>query len=173
MKWIFAALLATSSCLAFASDCVKFTDEDYCNVWKNKDGDVKTIEFLRKDQSLESWDKMITAKLYSDKSALKQVLPGYVKSVKSMFAIKPEILSPPNSQHEEEVFILMVLLAPDKSHYEYVINRFYRDANTVSSVFYSHKLPFAKNVDFTDIMENKNSWLEQLQQIKIESYFGA
>ncbi len=172
MKWIFGALIIASTNLAIASECVKFSENEYCKVWEKSDGDIKTIEFLRKDQSLESWNKMITVKHYSDKSALKQVLPSYVKSVKSMFALKPEVLAPDESVHDEEIYLRLLLLAPDKSHYEYVVNRFYRNDSEVKSIFYSHKIPFSEKVDFTEVMESKNSWLEQLKTKQMDSFVG-
>ena len=172
MKWTLSILIAVSTNLVFASECVSFIGENYCKVWENKKGDIKTIEYLQKEQTLKSWDKMITVKKYSDKSALKLVLPGYVKSVNSMFAMKPEILTADNSSHDEEVYLLMLLLSPDKSHYEYVVNRFYRDNNTVKSIFYSHKIPFKEKVDFAEVMKNKYTWLEQLRSSRIDNFIG-
>lgn len=172
MKWMLSVFIAVSTNLVFASECVSFIGDKYCKVWKNEKGDIETIEYLRKGQTLKSWDKMITVKKYSDKSALKLVLPGYVKSVNSMFAIKPEILTANDSIHDEEVYLLMLLLAPDKSHYEYVVNRFYRDKNTVKSIFYSHKIPFKEKVNFTEVEKKKYTWLEQLRSNKIDNFIG-
>lgn len=173
MKRIFVTTILLFSQTAFASNCIKFDDKEYCQAWSNKKDGVHTVELLNKGQSLESWSTMITLRKYSGKSALKEVLPSYVNSVKSMFAMKPDILAPDNSENSEEVYLRMLLLSPDKSHYEYVVNRFYRDDDdSVKSIFYSHQIPFAKEVNFNEIMENRNSWLEQLQKKSIDKYLG-
>lgn len=156
-----------------ASNCIKFNDKDYCEVWTNTDGDVHTVELLAGGQSLESWSTMITVRKYQGKKALKEVLPGYVNSVKPLFAMKPDILQSDKSKAKEEVYFRMLLLAPDKSHYEYVINRFYRDDDeSVKSIFYSHRIPFAEQVNFNEIMENRDNWLEQLQSQNIDGHLG-
>lgn len=157
----------------YASNCIKFGGKDYCEVWNKKDSDVLTVEFLSEEQSLASWSTMITVREYQGKSALKEVLPGYVNSVKPMFAMKPDVLQSNTSTAKEEVYFCMLLLAPDKSHYEYVVNRFYRDNDTsVKSVFYSHRIPFSEQVNFNEVMDNRADWLKQLQDKKVEEYIA-
>lgn len=173
MKRIFVTTLLLLSHTAFASNCINFDEKEYCEVWSNEDNGIHTVELLNKGQSLESWSTMITLRKYSGKSALKEVLPGYVNSVKPMFAMKPDILAPDNTSNKEEVYLRMLLLAPDNSHYEYVINRFYRDNDdSVKSIFYSHRIPFAQEVNFNEVMENRNNWLEQLQKQSIDGHLG-
>ncbi len=75
-----------------ASNCIKFNDKDYCEVWTNTDSGVHTVELLAEGQSLESWSTMITVRKYQGKTTLKEVLPDYVNRVKPMFALKPDIL---------------------------------------------------------------------------------
>jgi hypothetical protein len=159
--------------LAVASNCIKFDEKEYCEVWKNKDGEMQTVEFLIDGQTVNAWTTMMTVREYDGKTALKEVLPDYVNSVKPMFALKPDFLQKDNSKSKEEVFLRMLLLAPDKSHYEYVVNRFYRDdEKSVKSIFYSHRIPFAKEVNFNEIMENRDNWLEQLQLLSVDGHIG-
>ncbi|MCE2573907.1 hypothetical protein [Motilimonas eburnea] len=173
MKRMLTLAIVLFSQSLLASNCIKFNDKDFCEVWNNKDDGVHTVELLAEGQSLESWSTMITVRKYKGKTALKEVLPGYVNSVKPMFALKPDILQSDTSKAKEEVYFRMLLLAPDKSHYEYVINRFYRDDDeSVKSIFYSHRIPFAEQVNFNEIMENRDSWLEQLQSQNIDGHLG-
>ncbi|NNC98421.1 MAG: hypothetical protein HKN88_10170 [Gammaproteobacteria bacterium] len=167
MRIYIAILFVIFANTAFASDCISFGESEFCQVWESDKNDVKTSEYLPNGQSLEAWKNMITVRKYSNKTKLKEVLPNYVNSVKPMFALAPEILQNEDTSYPEDVYLLLTLLAPDKSRYEYVINRFYSDGNDVYSIFYSHKLPFAKEIDFTEVMENKYKWLELLRSIEI------
>ncbi len=173
MKQILLVTALLISQAVMAGECITFDERDYCEIWNNKAEDMHTIELLSKGQSLESWSSMITIRNYDGKSALKEVLPGYVKGVQPMFALEPDFLVNENSSNTEEVYLRMLLLAPDKSHYEYVINRFYRgDDNSVKSIFYSHRIPFAKEINYEEIMKNRDGWLEQLQHQSVEAYFS-
>lgn len=155
-----------------AADCIKFDKQNYCKAWSNKTQAFEKIEFLRKSETVKAWNKMITITNYPERKNLKATMPGYFNSIKTFIAIKPEIISlKPESKNPDEAYVILLLLAPDKLHYEYVVNKFYTDVNSVKSVFYSQKIPFAKKVDFTEIMKNRKPWIEQLQKISAKPYF--
>lgn len=165
----FSALLLSQT--ALANNCIEFDGKNYCEAWRSSLGDMQTVEFLSNGQSLESWSTMITVRKYPGKSALNQVIPDYIGSVRPMFALKPDVLQPDHSVHLEEVYFRMLLLAPNKSHYEYVINKFYRDDDSsVKSIFYSHRIPFSATVDYDEVTENRNNWTQQLQSQSIDEY---
>ncbi len=171
MKWTLLIVSILISQSSFADNCFQFDKQDYCEAWKKVEAGVSTVELVQKDESVSAWSKMITVRKYDNKKALKEVLPSYFKSVKPLFAMKPDILAPDDVATLEEVYLRMLLLAPDKSHYEYVVNRFYRDdENSVKSIFYSHRIPFSEEVDFTEVMEKRDNWLEQLRVSSIDTY---
>lgn len=166
----FCAILCVSQ-VAFADNCIEFDQKNYCEVWRNAQTSMQTVEFLSSGESLESWSTMITVRNYPGKTVLKDVIPEYINSVKPMFALKPDLLTPDDSANLEEVYFRMLLLAPNKSHYEYVINKFYRDDDSsVKSIFYSYRIPFSPTVDYDQVTQNRNSWMQQLQALSIDKY---
>ena len=172
MKYTIAVLAVIFSPILVAETCLEHMSESYCKVWEKNDDGVHTVEFLKKDESLKSWSEMITVRKYEKKKHLKEVLPGYIKSVQPMFALKPDILSKDGTGNEEDILILLTLLSPNKSHYEYVVNHFYHTGSgVVWSVFYTHKLPFAKEVNFNEILENRSAWISSVAKIKAEGAF--
>jgi len=163
---LFVVLLSQS---VASEKCLRHYGQVYCQVFSSERKGVQTFEFLLRKESLESWTKMITIKKYKNKHFLKDVLPDYMNSVRSMFALKPELFSNPQSKYKENMMILLTLLAPDKSHYEYVVNHFYNSGDgPITSIFYSHRLPFAEKIDFTEVMKKNQFWMLSLAKIDVD-----
>lgn len=173
LKIVWATVFCFFTNFAFAANCIEFDGEKYCEAWRKETEAEKYVEFLVAGQTIERWSTMLTARKYQGKSSLKEVIPGYIAGIKPMFAIKPEILVPDDSD-TDEVYILALLLAPDMSHYEHVVNRFYLGSDgNVNSIFYSYRLPFEPAADFSEVMKNRHSWMMQLKTMQADEVLGT
>jgi hypothetical protein len=172
MKLAVALLLALVAGQAHAATpCLTFDGEQYCLAWASVDGATTSNEYLRAGDTVEKWARMVTVKEYSGTKELKDFLPGYIKAVKPYLALKPEIFSAKGKTHEDEICLLLLLLAPDKSHYEYVVHRTYVDkGGPVRSVLFSLRIPFAKEVSFDDVMKSQGRWMSGLIELEPQAY---
>lgn len=170
---VFAAILlfaASSPCFA-APVSIRFNGDTYFLVWAHKDGQVISNEYLRVGETVDKWNRMITVKQYTQSAALKDVLPSYLDYIQPMLALKPDFLVPNQKKHQDEVTMLLTLLAPDKSHYEYVVHHMYVDKDKpVMSVLFSLNIPYAKNVSFDVVMKSRNEWITEISGLEPPIY---
>lgn len=153
-----------------AEKCLEFMESKFCPVWETAANNMRHVEYLSDTESLESWTQMITVRRYGGAAELKEVLPGYIKSVRPMIALKPEFYSKGDSAHVEDLIVFLVLKAPDNSHIEVVTNHYYHDGGgTIWSVFHSYRMPFAQQVEFTEVMKRRPDWFREVSEIDAAS----
>ncbi len=149
--------------------CFEFDKQEYCLKWGSVDGTI-TNEYLRAGETVDAWVRMITFKEYAGTKELKDFLPNYMQAVRPLLALKPEILGPKVKKHKDEMMLLLLLLAPDKSHYEYVVHRVYTDEEgPVKSVIFSLRIPFSNEVLFNEVMDNRGTWMEELGRLELSA----
>lgn len=157
----------TTSIIPGYTPCVEFDKQEYCLKWSSADGST-TNEYLRADETIDAWTRMITFKTYAGTKELKDVLPGYMQAVRPLLALKPEFLGPKVKKHKDEMILLLLLLAPDKSHYEYVVHRVYTDkGGPVKSAIFSLRIPFSHEVSFNEVMNNRGAWIKELGRLDL------
>lgn len=141
-------------------------NENYEHVWSDKSGTMK--EYTRKGEGIKTWTRMITTHNYQGIKVIGEPISAYMTNVKPYLALKPEILKSNNSEMKEDLVLILVLLAPEKTHYEYVIARYIQNQELeIKSVIYSQKIPFKDNVDFSSIIKKQNSLIGQISKLKI------
>lgn len=73
-------------------------------------------------------------------------------------------------KHKYEMMLLLLLLAPDKSHYEYVMHRVCTDEEgPVKSVIFSLRIPFSNEVSFIELMDNRGTWMTDLGRLELSA----
>jgi hypothetical protein len=169
---MFFAILVSGSAMG---QTLSLDGDEYSPVWSNTDNHLISVEFLRSGETVDDWQQMITAKEFSDVSELKEVLPGYMNRVKPYLALKPEFLHPGASVHKEDVVLVLTLLYPDKSNYEFVIARFYADdGQPVKATIFSHRIKFAPLVSFEEVHNKMSDWIAWAGKtdITVQNYLG-
>lgn len=172
MKRLLALFLVAISFYSNAEPCISFSDETFCEAWSGNARGFKSFEYLRKKESTQRWTKMLAFRSYEAKSDVEKVVSGFLNSIKSMAAIKPDILSPEESDYEDETIVLVLLIAPDKSYYEYIIHRFIKDSDDIYSGFYSYRMPYAAKPNFNEIAKNRNAWIKQILAMDFKQHMG-
>jgi len=170
MKTIIALLILFISPLVYASEAIEFDGEKYNVAWSKKVSGKKITEYLKKGETIKNWSSMITVNQYVNARKVKEVIVPYLNSVKPMLALKPDILRDTRGP-DSNILIVLVLLAPDRSHYEFIVHRFVDGKGfSVASTFFSYYLPFEKNLDFTFVMKMKNRWITEISNLKIPRF---
>ena len=167
MKKPFALLALLSSAALAGAPCLTFDAQEYCLSWASVDGATTSNEYLRSGETVDAWVRMVTVKDYAGTKELKDFIPGYMDSVRPYMAMKADVFGPNEKKHKDELLLLLLLLAPDKSHYEYVIHRVYVDEEgPVRSVIFSLRIPFAKQVSFNEVMKSRDGWMKELSGLE-------
>jgi len=167
MKKIITLLSILITKTALAATPLVFDGDTYHQVREDVNDTLQTTEYLRTGESIDKWTKMLTVRQYPEASKIKQVFGIYLKSVIPMLALKPDIYGK-KSSHKKDVIAVMLLLSPDKSYYEYIIHRFISDDSySVTSFFFSYKIPFKEELDASFIIENKNKWMIAISNLDV------
>ena len=164
-------LLLLSMAASAAKPCMNFDGDSFCLAWASVNGATISNEYVREQESVEGWTRMITTKEYVGTKTIKDFLPGYMSSVKPYMAVKPTLLELNNTKHKEEVILVLILTAPDKSHHEYVIHRvFVNEGGPVHSVIFSFKLPWGEDAPLSDAKKYTDKWIKNLGELEPPSY---
>ncbi len=172
MKRILFFILIVTSFYSNAESCITFDDEKFCKAWAGKVGEFISFEYVRKEESVQHWTKMLAFRAYKIESDLDTELSAYMNSIKSTAAMKPDILTPEKSKYEDEVIVVSLLISPNRAYYEHVIHRIYRDSNRVYSGFFSFRMPYAAQANFNVIAQNRNTWIKQLMAMDFKKYMS-
>lgn len=149
---------------------VQFDKQEYYLKWASVDT-VTTNEYIRPGETIKTWTRMITFKEYAGTKELKDFLPNYMQAVSPLLALKPQFLHPKVKKHKDEMMLLLLLLAPDKSHYEHVVHRVYVDeGGPVQSLIFSLRIPFSSEVSFNEVMENRGKWMKELGELELSAF---
>lgn len=156
-----------------AETCLQFTGETYCPVWETTQGNMRHVEYLKAGDTVESWQEMVTVRRYGGDNEIKGVIDNYVAGVRPMISLPPEFYTKKETPHEEQFVLFLVLKAPDNSVVEVVTNSFYHEGDgVVWSVFHSYRMPYAQEIDFTDVMDQKGEWMDGVSGIDAKSLLG-
>ncbi len=167
LAWLF--LFSTAA--AAGTPIVGFDQDSYALAWANVKDNVISNEYVRAGETVDHWERMLTFKEYTGAQHIKDVLPGYMASVKPLLAQKAKVFEKEDSRHTEEITVVLALLAPDKSHYEYVVHRLVADAKRpVRSMIFSLRIPYSESLDLSQIEKNKNKWMTGLEEVNPELY---
>jgi hypothetical protein len=100
-----------------------------------------TNEYVPEGQSLTDWTTLIGVRRFAAARELKDVLPTYLGVIKPVLVGKPEFLKRKNVDASEEVMLVALLLAPDKTYHEYNLHRFFKTADGVTAYQFAQRIP--------------------------------
>ena len=172
MHFLLLVCLLLSPTLAAAGTPIVGFDQDFYSLAAvNVNGSVTSNQYVRAHETIDHWQRMLTFKEYAGTQNIKDVLSAYMESVKPLLAQKAKVFEKEDSQHAEEIIAILILSAPDKSHYEYVIHRLVADAkHPVRSMIFSQRMPHLEPIDSTEIDKKQNQWMMGLENVNPELY---
>lgn len=173
MKALFGLLLTFAFwMIAFAGTPTLGFDQEFYTLSRAEVRDNTTInDYLRDQDKNENWSRMLSFKRYDNTKKISEVLPAYMASIKPNLAQKAKVFEKEDSQHAEEILINFVTVASDRSHYEYVLQRFFSDpGQAVRSSAFRLRIPYEDNMDFSQFDKNRNKWINALEQVNPEFY---
>ncbi|TGL31301.1 hypothetical protein EHQ52_15285 [Leptospira koniambonensis] len=155
---------------------IKFDQENYELVFSDETRSNLIKEYLRKGDSLEKWNKMVTIFDWKNASEVKDILPKYIEQVVTPNSIrKPNMLKNTKSVYKED-YIFEFFLSPSSSDYiEYNLHRMITtNSNKVISFIFALKIPMTgkKEVDSANVRsaleENRINWFAEIGEIVLE-----
>lgn len=155
---------------------VKFGQEDYEIVFSDETGSNAIKEYLRKQDSLEKWNKMITIFNWKNVSKVNEILPKYLEQVITPNSIrKPNILKNTKSEYKEDYIFEFFLSTASSDYIEYNLHRMITtDTNKVISFIFALKIPLTgkKELDSANVRNalepNRINWLAEIGDITLE-----
>jgi hypothetical protein len=153
---------------AVGDEKIVFDENEYFLSWVDVKGNNVTNEYLIKGTTLEKWDTLLAVRLFKGKEIeIKEVLSQYMEQIKPLLAVKPDILKKEGTPVSEDVTLVLFLLSPDKTYYEYNLHRFVRDPSGVKSYQFAQRLPFKEKLDVSKVMTNQAKRIEQLGKLNV------
>ncbi|PKA16140.1 hypothetical protein [Leptospira haakeii] len=155
---------------------IKFDREDYVIVFSNETGSNLIKEYLRKNDSLEKWNKMITIFDWKNVSQVNEILPKYLEQVITPNSIrKPNILKNTKSGYKEDYIFEFFLSTASGDYIEYNLHRMITtNDNKVISFIFALKITMTgdKQVDSANVKNalepNRINWLAEIGSIGLE-----
>ncbi|TGM31139.1 hypothetical protein EHQ82_00035 [Leptospira selangorensis] len=155
---------------------IKFAQEDYEIIFSDETASNSIKEYLRKKESLENWNKMVTIFDWKNVSQVNEILPKYMEQVITPNSIrKPNILKNTKSEHKED-YIFEFFLSPASGDYiEYNLHRMVTtNTNKVISFIFALKIPMTgkKEIDSANVKNalepNRINWIAEIGSIPLE-----
>ncbi len=100
-----------------------------------------TNEYVPEGQSLKNWTTLLGVRRFAAARELNDVLPKYLGVIKPVLVGKPEFLKRRDVDASQEVMLVALLVAPDKSYHEYNLHRFFRTADGVTAYQFAQRIP--------------------------------
>ena len=155
--------------LGFVFGSVVFDGSEYRQVHRASEGPNQLVELLKGKESVKNWSTMISVHSYPAAREIGEIVGPHVDARKHLFAIKPEVFQKDLTEHKHDVLLQLFLGAPGQTpHVEFVLARFVQpQEGGCYAVIYSHKLKAKKNIDVSEVMNQKDKWIEQLSDIPV------
>ena len=149
---------------------ITFEGHEYRLAYADVKGQTVTNEYLIDGESLSAWKTLIGVRHFRESKEVKDVLPPYLKQMQPHFAIKAEVVQKKDSSFPMDVALIMWLIAPDKSYYEYNLHRFVQTPNGVMAYQFAERLPFSARLDVSATMKMQSARLAELFGLSAVTY---
>ncbi len=172
-KYLVLGALLMVSQLALAQNII-IDGEKYHEAYQADNGNVIMKEYVRKGETVENWNKMVTILKYKNADDVKTVLRDYMILIKPNRVGKVSLFKKPKSKYKQ-VYISSFYLNGG-SYLEFNINKMLQTKqDKVYSVIFATKVPVTQNpktmkkrIGMTN--KKENSWIEQLDKIDVANY---
>ncbi len=168
MKIVFSIILVLISAVAVAEpDQVQFDDISYNLVFTDKTGGTITNEYVREGESLEEWSTLFAVREFQNQSSVKNPIQAVIDSTRQYMALPPKGLPSGDASTDKEMILVLWLVAPDQSYYEYDLYRFIYTGDKVISYQYAQRLPFSKNLDVSAEIKVQPRRIDELANMNV------
>ena len=129
-------------------------------------------EYIRSDETIDNWTRMLTVRDYNGAKDFKDVLPSYVKQI-SPYKIAPiNLFKTENEKYKENVLLVAVLSNPKTKLTEIVVHLFVIDPVTseVKSAVISERMDAFDEAAIRSALTRKNRYSQDLKLIDFKMY---
>jgi hypothetical protein len=161
-----ALILTPLSARAGSGACFTLEHQSYCRAWSDKNASMMKTEFVRSNETVDHWQRMVTILRYNDTHTIQGAIARYMSVVKPYMAADatPQWITPKNATHAEQVATRLLLSTPDGSDSEYVVVYFFSDPGKPAyAVAFSQRLPLPSGK--TPALAQYASWLKDMMAI--------
>jgi hypothetical protein len=164
LSLIAAAL--SSPAVASSGPCLTIEGQTYCKAWSMDNHAIVKTEFVRSNETVDDWHRLVTVIHYKHVSSIKDVVTQYLAGVSQFMGpgARPQWVVPKNGPHADSVATRLVLSTPDGSYSEYEVVLLYVDSGKGGhAVVFSQRLPLPNNAIPT--MAQYGHWLADMTAI--------
>jgi hypothetical protein len=166
--WLLASALMMFPLTARAGSgaCFNLEGQAYCRAWSDKNASMMKTEFVRSNETVDHWQRMVTILRYNDAHTVKGAIERYMSVVKAYMApdATPQWITPKNPTHAEEVATRLLLSTADGSDAEYVVVYFFSDPGKPAyAIAFSQHLPLPSGK--TPTLAQYVAWLKDMMAI--------
>ncbi len=147
-----------------------FADKEYQLAFVDTTSNTSTNEYVPVGQTVKQWNTLIAVRLFKGVQHMDRVIPAYLESIKPLLAVKPEIFERSGTDGTSDITLVLFLLAPDKTYFEYNLHRFVKTAEGIKAYQYARKLPFQKQLDVSGILKEQPQLMDMLGACDIPLY---
>jgi hypothetical protein len=173
MKIALSIIFVLISMAAVAEpDQVRFDGILYNLVFTDKSDGTTTTEYVREGESLGEWSTLFAVREFQNQSSLKKPIQAVIDSTRQYMALPPEGLPSGGVSTHREMILVLWLVAPDQTYYEYDLYRFIYTGGKVISYQYAQRLPFSKNLDVSREMRVQPQRIDELANMNVTNSKG-
>jgi len=163
-SWLLGAalLIVPLSAQAGSASCFKLDGQSYCSAWSAKNSSMMKTEFVRSNETVDHWQRMVTIIQYNDVHTIKAAVARYMAVVQPYLGpdANPQWITPKNPRHAQEAATRLILSTPDGSDSEYVVVYFFADPGKPSyAIAFSQHIPLPGG---TPSMAQYGKWLTDM-----------
>ena len=131
-------------------------------------GKTITDEYVPEGQSLTNWTTLMAVRRFGSASELKEVLPVYMRTIQPVLAGKPYFLKRNGVDPSQEVMLVLLLVAPDKTYHEYNLHRFFRTPDGVTAYQFAQRIPRTGDPSAIDpVLKRQADRIKSLNEITL------